>query len=71
MARPEATIARAFDRAGWVLVRSRKHQIWRCPCRKHTYTMAHSLGRGRALNNTIQQIKRLHCPAEPDLGKVS
>jgi predicted RNA binding protein YcfA (HicA-like mRNA interferase family) len=47
-----------FERAGFTLVRSNGHQIWRCPCGHRQVTSPSTPGRGRSTQNMEAEIAR-------------
>lgn len=51
-------VTRAFEKAGFTLVRHNNHPIWRCPCGHTQVAASGSPGRGRATANTMAQITR-------------
>ena len=52
------TIQQQLKRAGAVLVRQRKHQIWRLPDGRN-FVMAATPSDGRATANQVQQLRRM------------
>lgn len=52
-------ISRSFAKAGFTLVRTNKHEIWRCPCghRQVTCPSTPSKG-GRSIGNTMAELAR-------------
>jgi hypothetical protein len=53
-----SALVQVFERAGFILVRTANHYIWRCPCGHTQLTCAASPGKGRAVENTQAQIRR-------------
>jgi len=53
-----SALCRTFERAGFTLVRSNKHQIWRCPCGHTQVTSPATPGKGRSVENMRAEITR-------------
>lgn len=56
--RASTELVRAFERAGFRLVRSNGHLIWRCPCGHQTLTSPATPGKGRSIQNAKADITR-------------
>lgn len=56
--RARSALAKAFERAGFTLVRSNKHAIWRCPCGHTKIPAPKTPGKGRAVWNTEALMTR-------------
>jgi hypothetical protein len=54
-----SVLVQALVRAGFTLVRTTKHQTWTCPCGHARISCAVSPGKGRAVENTQAQIRRI------------
>jgi hypothetical protein len=48
----------SFQRAGFTLVRSNRHSIWRCPCGHAQVTSPATPGKGRSVDNCKADIAR-------------
>jgi hypothetical protein len=51
-------LAELLDKAGFILVRWNKHQIWHCPCGRHRITAASTCGGGSGFTNARLQLAR-------------
>lgn len=47
-----------FDKAGFVLIRAKTHNVYRCPCGHAQVSSPCTPGRGRAVPNLKAQINR-------------
>lgn len=65
--RPQSSLHREFERAGFTLVRWSKHLIWRCPCGHAQVVTPASPGEGRSAYNTTALLARTvrACKAQP------
>jgi len=54
----KSTLYAAYERAGFILVRSQNHAIWRCPCGHAQVTSPRTPGKGRAADNCEADIAR-------------
>ncbi len=55
-------LRRLLRRSGWILVRTRNHEVWRCPCGEHQECLPISSSDHRAIKNKIAQLRNLGCP---------
>lgn len=51
-------LVKAFEQAGFRLVRSNNHLIWQCPCGHARVPSPTSVGRGRSAQNMKAEIAR-------------
>jgi hypothetical protein len=56
--RARVALNKAFERAGFTLVRITNHAIWRCPCGHTQVVSPTSPGKGRCTNNMDSLIAR-------------
>ena len=56
--RAATALVNQFREAGFVLARSRKHLVWRCPCGHATLTSPATPGKGRSIENARGDIAR-------------
>ena len=61
----EAGIAKYMRKAGWTLVRCRKHGVWRCPCGLHQVTTSMTASDHRAIKNALGDVRRAGCKYQP------
>ena len=57
--RAQSEVERLMRDAGWTLRRSRKHNVFGCPCGQHRITTPSSVVYGRAQANIASQLRRL------------
>jgi hypothetical protein len=53
-----SALFKAFERAGFTLVRCSRHAIWRCPCGHAQLTSPTTPGKGRSAWNAEADIAR-------------
>lgn len=56
--RSSSALANLFERAGFRLVRSGRHLIWRCPCGHAQLTTPATPGKGRSIQNSAGDLAR-------------
>lgn len=56
--RARSALVAAFERAGFTLIRQRKHMVWRCPCGHAQVTCPSTPGRGRSTDNSHGNLAR-------------
>lgn len=53
-----SALCKAFERAGFTLVRSNRHLIWQCPCGHAKIPSPKTPGKGRAVWNSEALLTR-------------
>lgn len=54
----KSSLFRAYEQAGFTLVRMTNHAVWRCPCGHCKITTPTSPGRGRSGTNSMVLLAR-------------
>jgi hypothetical protein len=49
--------------SGWTLARNKKHEVWKCPCGKHTVTVYKTPSDHRNRENLMSDIMKTGCPS--------
>lgn len=57
--RSDNEIYNELSRAGFTLLRKRRHQVWACPCGRHLLTCQSTPGGGRSNINAITTMRRV------------
>lgn len=57
--RARSALCQTFEQAGFVLVRSNKHHLWRCPCGHTQIPSPKTPGKGRSVWNTEALMTRV------------
>lgn len=58
-AKSMADIEKYLKNDGWYLARTKKHNVWKCDCGKHTITLPGSGStRGHAFKNYIKMVEK-------------